>query len=130
MLSKTIIKVTFDINWFTSNDLGPDHKVPPKTGNHFDVVFVDWSQSSTALTDMQSLVAAFRHHQDISISSGARRILFVDWRALELFGTANLVRLTVFTEHVEAYMRYENGKVQSIVYGEVDWMYLLAQKSR
>ena len=115
MLFKTIIKVTFDINWFICNDLGPDHKVPPKTGNRFDVVFVDWSQSSTALTDMQSIVAAFSHHQDMSISSGARRILFVDWRALELFGTAKLVRLTVFTEHVEAYMRYQNGKVQSIV---------------
>ena len=130
MLSKTTIKVTFDINWFTCNDLGPDHKVPPKTGNVFDVVFVDWSQSSIALTDMQSLVAAFRHHQDISISSWARKILFLDWRALELFGATNFVHLTVFTEHVEAYMSCENGEVQSVVYGKVDWNCLLAQHSR
>ena len=132
ILSQTSINVTFDILQFICH--GPSQgsaasRTSGINGNVFDVVFVEWSDTGTALADIESMVSMFRHRPDITISSVARKIIFTDWRALGLFNATDIVRLTPFGKYVKAYMSYEKGEVQSVVYGKLDWAHLLTRES-
>jgi hypothetical protein len=126
LLSGTAVNVTFDMKQFVAGVRG---RKAQRLNSIFDVVFVEWHRISAALTDLQFMVSAIEDNQDIAIPSTIRKIIFLDWRALKLFNGTNVVRLTPFKRYVKAYMLYENGEVQSVVYGKIDWTHLLCRES-
>lgn len=133
LLSGTAVNVTFDMKQFVAG-VGGHGSTASRTkaqrlNRFFDVVFVDWHRVSAALTDLQFMVSAIEDNQDIVIPSTIRKIIFLDWRALKLFNGTNVVPLTPFKRYVIAYMLYENGEVQSVVYGKIDWTHLLCRES-
>jgi hypothetical protein len=133
LLSGTAVNVTFDMKQFVAGVRGHGYTASgTKAQRHnsiFDVVFVDWHRISAALTDLQFMVSTIGNNQDIVIPSTIRKIIFLDWRALKLFNGTNVVRLTPFKRYVKAYMLYEDGEVQSVVYGKIDWTRLLCRES-